>query len=533
MTSFSRKIGSKGCTLLFVALMSTVQLGPLRAGYSVTSASYVMEQALPSMVLVYSMVDYEGTFYVPWPSGTEAYTVTHHIAAMGSGFFVDPNGYLVTSGHVVFCFSQQDYAEDPHTKDYIILDASATLVEEYQEEYGTTQEDVQIIFEYNLHRAEIRHISRSTYVILGEAEGDVIEAKTGLSATVVNADPFLGRDLAILKVELSNTPSLPIGNSDDLEIGDEVYALGYPGVVTFVPQLSSATALTPYVTQGIVSAKRLTQQGTFAIQHSASTNHGYCGGPLLDGDGYVVGVNDVGGISELGLEAANFNYAVASNVLRDFLGENNVTNTVGNATVQYRKGLAYYFAKMYDSAKEQFDAAAALFPYNSRAGQLSQECQSAISRGERAEGSVALSAVPLTVKARSEAITVNGALQHASEMPMAFELSWPATQVTVQYIRPDGSSVTHTVTNSDDGAFTDTYTPDAAGQWSVKASWEGDEDHEGAVSDALAFTVTEPSLIEMLTNTGIIYAIPVAAVAIVAIFVMRKRNAAGPLPPSP
>jgi len=142
---------------------------------------------------------------------------------------------------------------------------------------------------------------------------------------------------------------------------------------------------------------------------------------------------------------------------------------------------------------------------------------------------VALSAVPLTVKARSEAITVNGALQHASEMPMAFELSWPATQVTVQYIRPDGSSVTHTVTNSDDGTFTDTFTPDASGQWSVKASWVGDEDHEGAVSDALAFTVTEPSLIEMMTNTWIIYAIPVVAGAIVVIFIARKRKAAGPL----
>lgn len=509
--------------------MSAVQFSPFGTGYPATSASYVMEQASPSMALVYSIIDYEGTFYVPWPWGTENHTVTHHIAAMGSGFFVDPNGYLVTSGHVVFCFSQRDYAEDPYTRDYIIQDASAYLVDLYQEQYGTTQEDVQIIHDYNLQRAVIRHMSRSTYVIPGEVEGDVIKAMSGISATVVNADPYLGRDLAILKVELSNTPSLPIGNSDDLEIGDEVYALGYPGAATFKPQLSSATALTPYVTQGVVSAKRLTQQGTFAIQHSASTNHGYSGGPLLDGNGGVVGVNDVGGISELGLEAANFNFAVASNALRDFLGENNVTNALGNATLQYRNGLAYYFAKMYESAKEQFDAAAAHFPYNTRAGQLSQECQSAISRGERANSSVALSAVPLTVKARSEAITVNGALQHASEMPMAFELSWPATQVTVQYIRPDGSSVTHTVTNSDDGTFTDTFTPDASGQWSVKASWVGDEDHEGAVSDALAFTVTEPSLIEMMTNTWIIYAIPVVAGAIVVIFIARKRKAAGPL----
>jgi len=530
MMFFSREIRSKGCLLLLAVIMSAVQFSPLGTGYAVTTASYVMEQASPSMALVYSIIDYEGTFYVPWPSGTENYTVTHYIAAMGSGFFVDPNGSLVTNGHIVFCLSQKDYAEDPYTRDYIIRDASATLVDLYRE---LTQEDVQIIYDYNRQRAVIGHMSRSTYVIPGEAEGDVIKYRSGLSATVVNADPFLGRDLAILKVELSNTPSLLIGDSDDLEMGDEVYAIGYPGVAAFKPQLSSAALLVPYVTQGVVSDKRPTRQGTSSIQHSASTNHGYCGGPLLDGNGAVVGVNDVGSINELGLEPATSDFAVASNVLRDFLGENGVTNYLGNATVQYRRGLAYYFARMYDSAKEQFDAAAALFPYDTKAGQLSQECQSAISRGERAESSLTLSAVPLTVKARSGAITVNGALQHASEMPMAFELSWPAIQVTVQYIRPDGSSVTHTVTNSDDGTFTDTYTPDASGQWSVKASWAGDEDHGGAMSEALAFTVTETSLIEMMTNTGIIYAIPVAAVAIVAIFVMRKRKAAGPLSPSP
>jgi len=76
-----------------------------------------------------------------------------------------------------------------------------------------------------------------------------------------------------------------------------------------------------------------------------------------------------------------------------------------------------------------------------------------------------------------------------------------------------------------------TYEPDASGQWSVKASWAGDEDHEGAVSGAVAFTVTEPSPIETVTNTGVIYAIPGVAVAIAAIYVMRKRSAAGPHAP--
>lgn len=534
--SFSLRIRSRSYILLFVTLISAIQLTPLRTGYAFSKGSYITELSLPSVALVYSRVDYEATLYIPWTSGTEPYTVTHYIAAIGSGFFVNPNGYLVTNGHVVFCFSKKNYAEDSITKGYILQDAVITLIDWYQQQYGRTftQGDVQIITDYNVENAEIRDTLRSTYVILGEADGDVIEAKRGISATVVNSDPFLGRDLAILKVELSDAPSLLIGDSDSVKTGDSVYAFGYPGVATFHPQLSSATFLEPSVTQGVVSAKRLTQQDIAAIQHSASTTHGNSGGPLLDENGTVVGVNNMGSISELGLEVAGFNFAVASNVLKDFLRENGVANSVGDVTTQYKKGLAYYYAKMYESAKKQFDAVTTLFPYQWRAKQLSQECQSAITRGESAESSVALSAVPLTVKVKKEAITVNGVLQHASEMPIAVDFSWPATQVTVQYTRPDGSSVTHIVLNSKDGAFSDTLTPDASGQWSVKASWEGNGDHKGAVSNALAFTVTEPSLIETLTDTGMIYVIPVVVVAMVAVvFLMRRRRAGGPLPPPP
>jgi hypothetical protein len=51
--------------------------------------------------------------------------------------------------------------------------------------------------------------------------------------------------------------------------------------------------------------------------------------------------------------------------------------------------------------------------------------------------------------------------------------------------------MTHTVTCSHDGSFTDTLTPDTAGRWSVTASWQGHNEHSGATSTAQAFTVTE------------------------------------------
>ncbi|MGQ9514880.1 MAG: hypothetical protein ACUVTL_07535 [Thermoproteota archaeon] len=119
-------------------------------------------------------------------------------------------------------------------------------------------------------------------------------------------------------------------------------------------------------------------------------------------------------------------------------------------------------------------------------------------------------------------------------MPIVLNLTWPAAQITIQYIKPDSSSVTRTVLNSLDGTFTDTFTPDVPGQWSIKASWQGNNDHNGATSDVITLTVTEPTIFEILEETGMIYVIPVAIVAVIlVIMMMRKRKTTAPLPPPP
>jgi len=513
--------------LLLVAIIP-FNFVPPKIDYAFSNEAYLTELALPAVVLVYSRVDYYGLFYIPWDTGPEEFTVSGYVGSMGSGFFVNPNGYLVTNGHVVFCFESKNYKEDSYTKNWIVQDAVSALVKWYSSKYSWsfTQDELQIILNYNLDYGQIKEISRSTYIILGEAVGDVIEAKRGISATVVNADPFLGRDLAILKAELSNTPSIMIEDSDKVKISDTVYAFGYPGVVTLHPVLSSSTLLAPSVTQGVISGKRLNLLDIPVIQHSAPTTHGNSGGPLLNDQGKVIGVNNMGSLSELGLEVAGFNFAVVSNVLRNFLKENGVENSVGETHTQFQKGLAFYYAKMYASAKKQFDTVVALFPYHWRAKQLSQECQLSISRGEKANSTISIEASPLSVKVGKEAITINGSLQHTSEMPLPIEILWPATQITLEYTAPDGKSITHTVLCSKDGKFTDTFTPEVSGKWSVKALWHGSEDHNGATSSALTFTATEPSLIETLIDTGLIYLIPVAlAVVLVAIFLLKRGKA--------
>ena len=106
-----------------------------------------------------------------------------------------------------------------------------------------------------------------------------------IAATIVGRDA--NYDLAVLKVEKGNLPTIKIGNSSNISVGDPVVAIGSP------------LGLASTVTSGIISAKnRPVTTGTSgaesyvnAIQTDAAINPGNSGGALLDSAGRIVGVN--------------------------------------------------------------------------------------------------------------------------------------------------------------------------------------------------------------------------------------------------
>jgi len=102
-----------------------------------------------------------------------------------------------------------------------------------------------------------------------------------LSAKVVGTDPET--DVAVIKVDANNLPVVQLGDSDKLKVGEWVLAIGNP------------FGLSHTVTAGIVSAKGRSKIGLSEyedfIQTDAAINFGNSGGPLLNIDGKVVGMN--------------------------------------------------------------------------------------------------------------------------------------------------------------------------------------------------------------------------------------------------
>ncbi|MCJ7505673.1 hypothetical protein MUP05_04300 [Candidatus Bathyarchaeota archaeon] len=93
----------------------------------------------------------------------------------------------------------------------------------------------------------------------------------------------------------------------------------------------------------------------------------------------------------------------------------------------------------------------------------------------------------------------------------------PAT-IQLIYRNPAGTEITRQV-STDTGNFTDTFKPDAAGDWSVKAKWAGDSDLEGSESQLVQFSVKASPLKTVLPVTVV-----VVAVAAALFFYLRKKR---------
>ena len=157
-------------------------------------------------------------------------------------------------------------------------------------------------------------IVTNSHVIDGAEEIKVVlDDGTELDATLVGHDPKT--DVAVLKVSSKTPlPTVPWGDSDGLEVGDWVVAIGNP------------FGLGGTVTSGIVSARgRDINAGPYDdfIQVDAAINRGNSGGPLFNTDGQVVGMNTAifspnGGNIGLGFSVpANQTRAIVAEILEN------------------------------------------------------------------------------------------------------------------------------------------------------------------------------------------------------------------------
>ena len=198
----------------------------------------VAKNASPAVVSIIATAEvpqyetqYEQYFNFRIPSRVQSGTVEQQVGA-GSGFLVSGDGYIVTNKHVV------DTEDAKYT---VILNDEA-------------------------HKNE------------------------KVEAEIVAIDPNDNTDIAILKINKTDLPFLDLGDSDSLQVGQTAVAIGYAlGEFDNTVSKGVVSGLHRSISAGSTSGGTETLKDL--IQTDAAVNPGNSGGPLLDIDGNVIGVN--------------------------------------------------------------------------------------------------------------------------------------------------------------------------------------------------------------------------------------------------
>ena len=196
----------------------------------------------------------------------------------GSGFVISPHGYVLTNEHVV---------------------SDSVFVVDDGPRKGTV-------------RLKVARIEVCFPATASKSRGELARC---LEASVQSSDPAL--DLAVLFITASDLPYVALGDSDVVRSRQSVEALGYPfgrkldigrvAAPDLVPEISVSPSTISALRSGDAGERRV-------LQINGTVNPGNSGGPLVDNDGYAIGVIRARVTGDAGIA-----FAIPINLAKDFL----------------------------------------------------------------------------------------------------------------------------------------------------------------------------------------------------------------------
>lgn len=281
----------------------------------------------------------------------------------GSGFVVNPDGYILTNSHVVSDTTIKTAVLSPFIE-YEIVKAIASLSKDEAEkiEKERTSEDGfafgKEILDYVIKQSTF-NITKKIVVLNPASSEETSKAiiETGFPAEVVSINEDWrndDKDVAVLKIAEKNLPSLRLGSSGKLSVGQQIYVFGFPSNA----ELGSNNLLESTFTKGVVSAIKNSPNNDFKIfQTDAKVSKGSSGGPLFNADGEVAGL--VTSETSLGgqLSGDNFAFVIPAEIAKNIISENFIINDEGSYSPHLKAGLLLLRDKHCKNAITEFELA--------------------------------------------------------------------------------------------------------------------------------------------------------------------------------
>jgi len=284
---------------------------------------------------------------------------------VGTGWFVDGRGYLITNAHVI----DPAYRVPPWVEFNLKLRAvEEGCVNPALKARGLARGERPDLEEELLRAIPIAAVKlaptgRVSVLLSNGANLEAQVAKFSAPITLdAKGNPLKdsGRDLALLKIRDGAYPALSITDKEP-KLGDDLHILGFPGVVRDHELLSRTALKEASATKGQVSGFNTDAIGLDVIQTDASAVHGNSGGPGVDDSGSVVGVMTF--ISLRGdAEVQGFNFLIPAKDVRAFLAGTAVKPGESRFNPVWAAGVMALLGERYSLALAKFREADGLLP---------------------------------------------------------------------------------------------------------------------------------------------------------------------------
>jgi hypothetical protein len=188
---------------------------------------------------------------------------------------------------------------------------------------------------------------------------DVLLNSDHHDATVVASSSFDQNDLAIVHINLSDTPNIQLDDSSSVAVQDQLTIIGFPGNGDV--SADATDLFTPSVNIINVSAIKTFDNGSKLIQVGGNVEHGDSGGPALDAAGHIVGVVSFGGADTRGSTA----FLRSSNDARALISSASVSVLPGTFETLWEHAFADYSATAsghWHTAAREMDDLASRYP---------------------------------------------------------------------------------------------------------------------------------------------------------------------------
>jgi len=318
-----------------------VLIAPLATSAQPVSVQESLLRATPAVALVVAEIGVAVTVRCgPMLPAREVRPTPHR--ETGTGWFVDTSGWLITNGHVVAAGHRPSPA--------LLRERAAVAVREACPGPGGAA-------------SAVPNPEPSITVLL--PNGFKLPATVVKYSVPVAGDTMSGQDLALLRLEASDMPTLRLAASASLQIGDRIHIVGFPGVVLGHELLNATAQMEASVTSGAVSGFRQDRSNQPVIQTDAPAAWGNSGGPALNDAGEVVGVlTFVTAASDAeSAPVQGFNFIIPSAAVSKFLEGTAVSRrNAGRFNTAWHAGLRHYFLGNYRRARADLAEANRLLP---------------------------------------------------------------------------------------------------------------------------------------------------------------------------